>query len=49
MQEEKKDMNAKQAVTNIIPMVLLSGLIFAAGCSCSGGPLTTREKGAGVD
>jgi len=39
-------MNAKQTVTNIIPTVLLAGLIFAAGCS--GGPLTTREKGAGV-
>jgi outer membrane lipoprotein SlyB len=39
-------MNAKQRVTDIIPMALLTGLIFVAGCS--GGPLTTREKGAGV-
>lgn len=39
-------MKAKQTVTNIIPTVLLAGSILVAGCS--GGPLTTREKGAGI-
>jgi len=39
-------MNAKQTVTNMIPTISLAGLILVAGCS--GGPLTTREKGAGV-
>ena len=39
-------MNTKQTVTNFIPTVLLAGSILVAGCS--GGPLTTREKGAGI-
>ena len=39
-------MNTKQMMTNFIPTVLLAGAIFVAGCS--GGALTTREKGAGI-
>ena len=39
-------MNTKQTMTNFIPTVLLAGSILVAGCS--GGALTTREKGAGI-
>ena len=39
-------MKAKQKITNTVPTVLLAGSILVAGCS--GGALTTREKGAGV-
>src|SRR6476620_2040758 len=39
-------MKNQQTATKIISLVLLTGLISLAGCS--GGPLTTREKGAGV-
>ncbi len=31
---------------NLLPWILAAGLTLAAGCA--GGPLTTREKGAGI-
>jgi outer membrane lipoprotein SlyB len=39
-------MKNRQITTNIAATTLIFGLISLAGCS--GGPLTTREKGAGV-
>ena len=39
-------MNATQKFTNIAPILLLAGTLTGVGCA--GGPLTTREKGAGI-
>ena len=39
-------MNATRKFTNIALILLLAGSLTAAGCA--GGPLTTREKGAGL-
>ena len=39
-------MNATGKFTNIAPILLLAGTLTAT--SCAGGPLTTREKGAGI-
>jgi hypothetical protein len=39
-------MKNRQITTNIAATLLILGLISLVGCS--GGPLTTREKGAGV-
>jgi outer membrane lipoprotein SlyB len=39
-------MNATGKFTNIALILLLAGTLTAAGCA--GGPLTTREKGAGI-
>src|SRR5499426_2184881 len=39
-------MNATRKFTNITLTLLLAGTLTAAGCA--GGPLTTREKGAGI-
>jgi outer membrane lipoprotein SlyB len=39
-------MNIKQTLTKFVPTLLLAGSILIAGCS--GGALTTREKGAGI-
>jgi phage tail tape-measure protein len=39
-------MKNRQITTNIAAVTLIFGLISLTGCS--GGPLTTREKGAGV-
>src|SRR5258706_12193805 len=39
-------MKNRQMTTNLAATILILGLISLAGCS--GGPLTTREKGAGV-
>jgi hypothetical protein len=39
-------MNATRKFTNIALILLLAGSLTAAGCA--GGPLTTREKGAGI-
>ena len=35
-----------QSLTNKAGMLLLGGMLMVAGCA--GGPLTTREKGAGI-
>ena len=35
-----------QSIINKSPMVLLAATLMVAGCA--GGPLTTREKGAGI-
>jgi phage tail tape-measure protein len=35
-----------QTVVRRIPVLLLAGSLFVVGCA--GGPLTTREKGAGI-
>ena len=35
-----------QALINKLPMVLLAATLMVGGCA--GGPLTTREKGAGI-
>ena len=35
-----------ESLMNKSPMLLLAGTLMVAGCS--GGPLTTREKGAGI-
>jgi len=35
-----------QSFTNKAPMLLLAGTLMIIGCA--GGPLTTREKGAGI-
>src|SRR5215467_12715861 len=40
------EMNATGKFTNMILTLLLAGTLTAAGCA--GGPLTTREKGAGI-
>ena len=39
-------MNATRKSVNIAALLLLAGSLTAAGCA--GGPLTTREKGAGI-
>jgi outer membrane lipoprotein SlyB len=39
-------MNMAQSFTNKAPMLLLAGTLLIVGCA--GGPLTTREKGAGI-
>ena len=39
-------MNATEKFRNIAPILLLAGTLTAVGCA--GGPLTTREKGAGI-
>src|SRR3990167_4679492 len=39
-------MNMTKSFTNGAPMLLLAGTLMVAGCA--GGPLTTREKGAGI-
>src|SRR5580765_4953185 len=39
-------MKNRQITTNIAATLLILGLISLVGCS--GGPLTTREKGAGI-
>src|SRR5499426_4297566 len=39
-------MNTTGKFTNITLTLLLAGTLTAAGCA--GGPLTTREKGAGI-
>src|SRR5215510_997164 len=39
-------MNATRKSTHIAALLLLAGSLTAAGCA--GGPLTTREKGAGI-
>jgi Glycine zipper len=39
-------MNTTQTFVGKVPILLLAGTIFLAGCA--GGPLTTREKGAGI-
>jgi hypothetical protein len=39
-------MNMAQSFTNKAPMLLLAGTLMIVGCA--GGPLTTREKGAGI-
>lgn len=39
-------MNATRTFTNLTPMLLMAGTLMAVGCA--GGPLTTREKGAGI-
>ncbi len=35
-----------QSFTNKAPMLLLAGALLVVGCA--GGPITTREKGAGI-
>jgi outer membrane protein with glycine zipper len=44
--KEGVEMNANGKFTNIAPILLLAGTLMAVGCA--GGPLTTREKGAGI-
>jgi Glycine zipper len=44
--KEVVEMNATGKFTNITPILLLAGILTAVGCA--GGPLTTREKGAGI-
>lgn len=39
-------MEKTRTILSKASMLLLAGTIFAAGCA--GGPLTTREKGAGI-
>jgi phage tail tape-measure protein len=39
-------MNMTQSFTNKAPMLFLAGTLMIVGCA--GGPLTTREKGAGI-
>jgi outer membrane lipoprotein SlyB len=39
-------MNATRKFGNTAPILLLAGTLTAVGCA--GGPLTTREKGAGI-
>jgi outer membrane lipoprotein SlyB len=39
-------MNTTQELTGKASMVLLAGTLFVVGCA--GGPLTTREKAAGI-
>jgi outer membrane lipoprotein SlyB len=39
-------MNMAKSFTNRAPMLLLAGTLMVVGCA--GGPLTTREKGAGI-
>ena len=39
-------MNATRKSTHTAALLLLAGTLTAAGCA--GGPLTTREKGAGI-
>src|SRR2546430_14379382 len=39
-------MNANTKVMGKAPVVFLAGALLLAGCA--GGPLTTREKGAGI-
>jgi outer membrane lipoprotein SlyB len=39
-------MNMTQLFTNKAPMLLLAGTLMIIGCA--GGPLTTREEGAGI-
>jgi phage tail tape-measure protein len=40
------EMKMVQSLINKSPMVLLAATLMVAGCA--GGPLTTREKGAGI-
>jgi Glycine zipper len=44
--KEGVEMNATGKFRNITPILLLAGVLTAVGCA--GGPLTTREKGAGI-
>jgi hypothetical protein len=44
--KEDIEMNATGKFTNIAPILLLAGTLTTVGCA--GGPLTTREKGAGI-
>jgi Glycine zipper len=44
--KEGAEMNATGKFANIAPILLLAGALMALGCA--GGPLTTREKGAGI-
>jgi hypothetical protein len=46
MQKGGHEMNATRKFNNITLTLLLAGSLTAAGCA--GGPLTTREKGAGI-
>ena len=39
-------MKTNQTLTINTPILLLAGTVFLAGCA--GGPLSTREKGAGI-
>jgi phage tail tape-measure protein len=39
-------MEVKKIFVSKIPILLLAGTLMVAGCA--GGPLTTREKGAGI-
>jgi phage tail tape-measure protein len=43
---ELGEMKMVQSLINKSPMVLLAAMLMVAGCA--GGPLTTREKGAGI-
>jgi phage tail tape-measure protein len=43
---ELGEMKMIRALINKSPMVLLAATLMVAGCA--GGPLTTREKGAGI-
>src|SRR5437870_6336134 len=47
-EREKREvkMNTTQKFMGNVSILLLVGTIFVAGCA--GGPLTTREKGAGI-
>jgi outer membrane lipoprotein SlyB len=44
--KEAIEMNATRKFANTAPILLLAGTLTAVGCA--GGPLTTREKGAGI-
>jgi hypothetical protein len=44
--KEGAEMNATGKISNITLILLLAGGLMAAGCAS--GPLTTREKGAGI-
>ena len=39
-------MNVQTVLRNRLPIFLLAGTVFFTGCA--GGPLSTREKGAGI-
>jgi outer membrane lipoprotein SlyB len=41
-----RDMDTNRKVLTKASMLLLAGILFGSGCA--GGPLTTREKGAGI-
>jgi Glycine zipper len=44
--KEGVEMNTTEKFANIAPILLLAGTLTVIGCA--GGPLTTREKGAGI-